>query len=196
MATLRFPFVRIRVAPDLAAIAPSLVCHLSTTTWQEVFTMRIVFYAGLVALLLTPSGTDARAQTAGSKRLGVSSVELNDVISGWSVQRQLLWQPVYNDQDEKIGKIEDIILNKERTASYAIVSIGGFLGLGSHDAAIPADQFQLKNNRLVLPGATRDQLRAMPPFDYSRMYSPESDQAKAAPGEDDNWTRAGGYSRP
>jgi hypothetical protein len=149
--------------------------------------MRVVFYAGLVALLLTPSVTDARAQTAG--------VELKDIISGWSVQRQLLWQPVYNDQDEKIGKIEDIILNKERTASYAIVSIGGFLGLGSHDAAIPAGQFQLKNDRLVLPGATKDQLRAMPRFEYARMYSPESDQART-PGEGDGWTRAGGYSRP
>jgi sporulation protein YlmC with PRC-barrel domain len=161
--------------------------------------MRVVFCAGLVALLLTASVTDARAQTAGtvgSTRLGVSIVELNEVISGWSVQRQLLWQPVYNDQGEKIGKIEDIILNKERTASYAIVSIGGFLGLGSHDAAIPAGQFQLKNDRLVLPGATKDQLRAMPPFEYSRIYSPESDQARTAPGEGGDWTRAGGYSRP
>jgi len=160
--------------------------------------MRVVFCAGLVALLLTASVTDARAQTAGtagSTRLGVSIVELNEVISGWSVQRQLLWQPVYNDQDEKIGKIEDIILSKERTASYAIVSIGGFLGLGSHDAAIPAGQFQLKNDRLVLPGATKDQLRAMPRFEYARMYSPESDQART-PGEGDGWTRAGGYSRP
>jgi PRC-barrel domain len=161
--------------------------------------MRVVFCAGLVALLLTASVTDARAQTAGtagSTRLGVSIVELNEVISGWSVQRQLLWQPVYNDQGEKIGKIEDIILNKERTASYAIVSIGGFLGLGSHDAAISAGQFQLKNDRLVLPGATKDQLRAMPPFEYSRIYSPESDQARTAPGEGGDWTRAGGYSRP
>ena len=157
--------------------------------------MRHVLYAGLVALLLTPSVTDARAQTAGSTRLGVSAVELNEVISGWSVQRQLLWRPVYNDQDEKIGKIEGIILNKQRTASYAIVSIGGFLGLGSHDAAIPAGQFQLKNDRLVLPGATKDQLRAMPPFEYSRIYSPESDQART-PGEGNDWTRAGGYSRP
>jgi PRC-barrel domain len=157
--------------------------------------MRVVFYAGLVALLLTPSVTDARAQTAGSTRLGVSIVELNEVISGWSVQRQLLWQPVYNDQDEKIGKIEDIILNKERTASYAIVSIGGFLGLGAHDAAIPAGQLQLKNDRLVLPGATKDQLRAMPRFEYARMYSSESDQVRT-PGEGNDWTRAGGYSRP
>ena len=156
--------------------------------------MRVVFYAGLVALLLTPSVTDARGQTAGTKRPGAFVVEPKDVISGWSVQRQLLWQPVYNDQDEKIGKIEDIILNKERTASYAIVSIGGFLGLGAHDAAIPASLFHMKNGRLVLPGATMDQLRTIPPFEYSRMYSPESDQAGDPEGAD--WTREGGHARP
>jgi hypothetical protein len=148
-----------------------------------------------MALLLTPSVTDARAQTAGSTTPGAFVVEHKDVISGWSVQRQLLWQPVYNDQDQKIGKIEDIILNKERTASYAIVSIGGFLGLGSHDAAIPARLFTMKDGRLVLPGASMDRLRAVPPFDYSRIYSPESDQARESP-EGENWTREGGHARP
>lgn len=75
-----------------------------------------VLHAGLVALLLTPVTAPAHAQTAGSTTLGVSVTELKDVINGWSVQRQLLGQSVYNDKDEKIGKIEDIILNKDRSA--------------------------------------------------------------------------------
>ncbi len=131
--------------------------------------MRHVLYAGLMALLLTPAATNVCAQTAGTTTtIGVSVVELNDVINGWSVQRQLLGQSVYNDKDEKIGKIEDIILNKERSASYGIVSTGGFLGIGAHDVAIPAKQLELKNARLVLPGATKETLRAMPPFEYAR----------------------------
>ena len=131
--------------------------------------MRPLLYAGLTALLLTPAATTVGAQTAGTTTsIGVSMVELNDVINGWSVQRQLLGQPVYNDKDEKIGKIEDIILNKDRSASYGIVSTGGFLGIGAHDVAIPAKQFQLNNERLVLPGASKETLRVMPPFEYAR----------------------------
>ena len=131
--------------------------------------MRHVLYAGLMALLLTPAATNVGAQTAGTTTtIGVSVVEMNDVINGWSVQRQLLGQSVYNDKEEKIGKIEDIILNKERSASYSIVSTGGFLGIGAHDVAIPAKQLELKNARLVLPGATKETLRAMPPFEYAR----------------------------
>ena len=130
--------------------------------------MRHVLYAGLMALLLTPTGTQVCAQTAGTTTIGVSVTELNDVINGWSVKRQLLDQSVYNDKDEKIGKIEDIILNKDRTASYGIVSTGGFLGIGAHDVAIPSKQLQLKGDRLVLMGATKETLRAMPPFEYAR----------------------------
>ena len=131
--------------------------------------MRHLLYAGLTALLLTPAATSLYAQTAGTTTsIGVSVVEMNDVINGWSVQRQLLGQPVYNDKDEKIGKIEDIILNKDRTASYGIVSTGGFLGIGAHDVAIPAKQLQLKNERLVLAGASKETLRALPTFEYAR----------------------------
>jgi hypothetical protein len=83
--------------------------------------------AGLVALLLTPAAIRIHAQTAGTKTLGVSVTELSNVINA---REQLLGESVYNDKAEKIGKIEDIILTKDRLASYGIVSTGGFLGLG------------------------------------------------------------------
>jgi sporulation protein YlmC with PRC-barrel domain len=131
--------------------------------------MRTLLYASLLALLLTPAPTtDVRAQTAGETKLGVTVIELNDVIKGWSARRQILGQHVYNDKNEKIGEVEDIIITPERSASYAIVSTGGFLGIGSHDVAIPAAQFKLSNDRLVLAGATKEKLRAMPPFEYGR----------------------------
>jgi sporulation protein YlmC with PRC-barrel domain len=130
--------------------------------------MRHVLYAALTALLLVPAGMHVSAQVAGTTTIGVTVAELNDVINGWSVKRQLLDQSVYNDKDEKIGKIEDVILNKDRTASYGIVSTGGFLGIGAHDVAIPSKQIQLKGDRLVLMGATKETLRAMPPFEYAR----------------------------
>jgi sporulation protein YlmC with PRC-barrel domain len=131
--------------------------------------MRNLLYASLIALLLTPAATtDARAQTAGETKLGVTVIELNDVIKGWSARRQILGQHVYNDKNEKIGEVEDIIITPERSASYAIVSTGGFLGIGSHDVAIPAAQFKLSNDRLVLAGASKEKLRAMPPFEYAR----------------------------
>jgi sporulation protein YlmC with PRC-barrel domain len=130
--------------------------------------MRRILYAGLTALLLVSAGKGAVAQTAGQTTLGVTVVELADIVKGWSAQKQLLGQSVYNDKDEKIGKIEDIIISPERSVSYAIVGSGGFLGIGSHDVAIPSSQFHMTKDRLILPGATREKVRAMPPFEYSR----------------------------
>jgi hypothetical protein len=130
--------------------------------------MRTLIYSGLLALFLAPAATGADAQTAGMTKLGVTVVELADVIKGWSVQRQILGRSVQNDKGEDIGRIEDIIITPDRAASYAIVSTGGFLGIGTHDVAIPASQFKLNNDQLTLPGATREQIKAMPPFEYAR----------------------------
>jgi len=55
----------------------------------------------------------SRAQTAGETKLGVTVVERDDIINGWSVKRQLLGQDVYNDRDEMIGKIDDIIIGRQ-----------------------------------------------------------------------------------
>jgi sporulation protein YlmC with PRC-barrel domain len=131
--------------------------------------MRNLLHAGLIALLLAPAAvTDVRAQVAGETKLGVTVTELTDVIKGWSARRQVLGENVYNDTDQKVGEVEDIIISPERSASYAIVSTGGFLGIGSHDVAIPASQFKRTDDRLVLPGATKETLRALPPFEYAR----------------------------
>lgn len=131
--------------------------------------MRQVLYGAAIAMLMAPGATGAAAQTAGETQLGVTTLELKDVIKGWSARRQLLGRDVYNDQGEKIGEIEDLIVTPERNVSYGIVSSGGFLGMGSHDVAIPAKQFQMgEKGRLVLPGATKEKLRAMPTFEYTR----------------------------
>jgi hypothetical protein len=131
--------------------------------------MRQILYGAVVVLLMAPGAIDAAAQVAGETKLGVTSVELNDVIKGWSARRQLLGQNVYNDKDEKIGEVEDVIISPEKNISYGIVSSGGFLGIGSHDVAIPASQLRMGDNgRLQLPGATKETLRAMPPFEYKR----------------------------
>ena len=75
---------------------------------------------------------------------------------------------MYNDNNEKVGKVEDIIIAPDKMVSYAIVGVGGFLGLGRHDVAIPAGQFKPEGFKLVLPGATTEVLKALPEFEYAK----------------------------
>ena len=109
----------------------------------------------------------AGAQVAGSTVVGIAAAELREVTAGWSTKRQVLGQPVYNEKSERIGAIDDIIVSPAKAVSYAIVGVGGFLGVARHDVAIAVNQLSLTDGRLVLVGASKDALQAMPSFEYS-----------------------------
>jgi sporulation protein YlmC with PRC-barrel domain len=110
----------------------------------------------------------ASAQVAGSTLLGGEYAEARAVATGWSAKRQLLGQAVYNDNNEKIGSVDDLIVSPSKDVSYAIVGAGGFLGVGKHDVAIPVSQFTESGGRIVLAGVTKDTIKAMPEFEYAQ----------------------------
>jgi len=121
----------------------------------------------MLAAFVLISPTISHAQVAGSTPLGVTVTELQAVVKGWSVKRTVLGQAVYNDKDEKVGSVDDITITPDKAVSYAIVGTGGFLGLAKHDVAIPVSQFKLVDKKLVLPGATKEALKAIPEFQYA-----------------------------
>jgi hypothetical protein len=121
----------------------------------------------------TPTQATPDAPVAGRAVLGVAVVEMDAVIAGWSVKNDMLRKNVVNDKKEKIGTISDIIIaprpdGKPPVPSFAIIGVGGFLGLARHDVAIPMEQIKLQDGNLVLAGATKDALKALPPFEYRK----------------------------
>jgi sporulation protein YlmC with PRC-barrel domain len=121
----------------------------------------------MFASIALAAPTISHAQVAGSTLIGVSVTEMRDVSKGWSAKRQIQGQPVFNDKDERVGSIDDIIIAPDKAVSYAIINAGGFTGLTKHDVAIPVSQLKLVDNKLVLAGATKEALRASPPFEYA-----------------------------
>lgn len=127
-----------------------------------------------VASAQAPAHSTAQAPAApvaGRAPLGVTVVEMEAVVIGHSAKRDLLGKTVVNDKNEKIGKVDDLIISPSKdgntpAASFAIIGVGGFLGMGKRDVAIPMEQLKLQNKQLALPGATKDTLKAMPPFVY------------------------------
>jgi sporulation protein YlmC with PRC-barrel domain len=115
--------------------------------------------------LLAPNG--APAQVAGSTVFGLDVVELRQVAIGWSAKHQILGKAVYNDKSEQIGKIDDIIIAPDRAVSYAIVGVGGFLGVARHDVAVSVSRLKVAGDKLVLAGATKEALKATPAFEYA-----------------------------
>jgi sporulation protein YlmC with PRC-barrel domain len=97
-----------------------------------------------------------------------ASPEFPDVTKSWSIKRTMLDQPVYNEMDERVGSVEDVIVTPDKALSYGIINAGGFLGLMKHNVAIPVSQFKLIDNKLVLSGATKKALQGSPEFQYPR----------------------------
>jgi sporulation protein YlmC with PRC-barrel domain len=108
------------------------------------------------------------AQVAGSTTLGVPPAEITTIAKGWSAKKQILDKSVYNDQNEKVGEVEDIIVAPDKSISYAILGVGGFLGLGEHYVTIPFNQLKAADGKFVLKGATKEALKALPKFDYAK----------------------------
>ena len=98
--------------------------------------------------------------------IGVTAEELVTVVKGWSAKKQIMGKDVYNDKNEKVGVVEDLIVAPDKAVSYAIIGAGGFLGMGKHDVAIRMNQFKLVEGKFTLPGATKEAVKAMPAFQY------------------------------
>lgn len=72
--------------------------------------------------------------------------------------------PVYNTQGEKIGKVEDIVLDKKtNNIMFAVVGFGGFLGMGEKYHPVPwsALDYSKDEDGYVVP-YTKEQLQAAP----------------------------------
>ena len=82
----------------------------------------------------------------------------------------LMRTDVYNLQDERLGRIEDLVIGGGREIAAVVVGVGGFLGIGERYAALPPSAVVLTRQpngsiRAVVD-ASRDQLRNSPEFKY------------------------------
>jgi sporulation protein YlmC with PRC-barrel domain len=115
---------------------------------------------------MAPSkATQEKAPIAGVVPLGATVIETEAVATGWRASK-LMHAEVYNDANQKIGKIDDFIVSPDGKLSMAVLDVGGFLGIGTHRVAIPVEQLGKVAPKVVLKGATKEALKALPEFRY------------------------------
>ena len=107
------------------------------------------------------------AQVAGTSTVDTTISEATQLAMGWSAKKSILGKSVYNEAGVKVGKVEDLIVSPGRNVSFLIIGAGGFVGIGRHDVAVAADHIQNQSGRLVMAGATKDSIKAMPVFQYA-----------------------------
>jgi hypothetical protein len=114
-----------------------------------------------MVLLSGPAAAQGATQT-----VEVAKVDVQKLSAGYRASK-VIGSSVLNDANEAIGKIDDLLVSTDGKAPYAVLSIGGFLGMDSHLIVVPYDSLNLIDNKIVLPGGTKDSLKMLPEFKYA-----------------------------
>jgi sporulation protein YlmC with PRC-barrel domain len=95
-------------------------------------------------------------------------VDLSVVSKGYRMSK-LIGTTVINDKNEKIGTVDDIVADKDKKLlNFAVLQVGGFLGLGGRLVVVPYDSLQIDETgqKITLPGASKDELKKLSEFNY------------------------------
>lgn len=120
----------------------------------------------LASALITPALiTPALAQGA-KQTISLTQVSTSTLATGYRSSK-IVGSAVYNDAKEDIGKIDDLIVASKDNIPFAVVSVGGFLGMGKHYVVVPASALEVVGGRIILHGATKESLKALPDYTYT-----------------------------
>jgi sporulation protein YlmC with PRC-barrel domain len=128
--------------------------HLLTRAGRQLAVAGVTAVAVAGFLALEPSRAPAQD-------VALVKVDVSVLATGYRASK-LIGSGVVNDKNEKIGNIDDLVINQDKVMA-AVLQVGGFLGIASRRVAVPYDHLQIDeaNHKIVLPGATKDELRKM-----------------------------------
>jgi len=93
-------------------------------------------------------------------------VDVVKISTGYRASK-IVGSSVVNEAGDTVGKVDEIIIGPDGKAPFVVLSVGGFLGLGDRLIALPYEQMRTDGKKIVLPGATKDSLKALPEFKYA-----------------------------
>ncbi len=127
------------------------------------------------ALGTTPAAPGATTTMPGATTPGTTMPMATPQLGGAgsvAIERQRMSQVigsrVYNERNEAIGEVEDVLLRTDAAGPLAVIQVGGFLGIGGRLVSVPLNELRwnAERERIMLPGGTREQLQGRPAFNF------------------------------
>jgi sporulation protein YlmC with PRC-barrel domain len=112
-------------------------------------------------LLVPPVWAQGAPQTVSIERVDVQK------LSAGYRSSKIVGSPVVNNANEKIGEIDDLLVEPSDKVLFAVLSVGGFLGMGEHRVVVPFHSLKITGASIMLPGGSKDALKALPEFSYT-----------------------------
>lgn len=122
---------------------------------------------GTTATGTTATGTTATGTTATGATMPTLSVDSMSLRQSRRAS-EIIGSNIYNEENNSIGEVDDLIVPQGGAAPVAVISVGGFLGIGAKLVAVPYERLthDSERNRWVLRGATKESLESLPTFSY------------------------------
>jgi PRC-barrel domain len=112
--------------------------------------------AGVAASALLATVAFAQTPTATGDRANMAPATASDSALQGSTWRtsKVVGLGVYNDNNESLGSINDLLMDKNGNIKAVVLGVGGFLGVGEHLVALPLDKIKFVNEPVAYTGAS------------------------------------------
>jgi sporulation protein YlmC with PRC-barrel domain len=111
--------------------------------------------AGLAGSALLASVAFAQTPTATTDRTSMAPATASESSfqGNWRASK-VVGLNVYNDKNESLGSINDLLTDKDGNIKAVVLGVGGFLGVGEHLVAVPFDKIKFVNQPVVFTSAS------------------------------------------
>jgi PRC-barrel domain len=127
-------------------------------------TRSITLLAGaavIMAALAGPAFSQGAPQT-----IFVFKVDEQSLATGYRTSK-VVGSTVVNAANETVGTIDDLIVTPNDKVPFAVLSVGGFLGMGTKFVVVPYSELEVHDKRMMLRNATKESLLSLPEYKYS-----------------------------
>lgn len=119
--------------------------------------------AAMIGFALLSGGVSAQGT---AQTVDLATVDVERLAAGYRVSK-VIGTSVVNDAGETIGEIDDVLVSSDGKQPYAVLSIGGFLGMGERLVVVAYDTLRFGDKTAALPGGTKEGLTMLPEFKYA-----------------------------
>jgi hypothetical protein len=119
--------------------------------------------AAMISVALVSGGAAAQGTP---QTVELVKVDVHKLAAGYRASK-VIGSNVVNDANETIGKIDDLLVSPDGKQPYAVLSIGGFLGMGTRLVVVPYETLKFADKNVILPGGTKEGLKMLPEFKYA-----------------------------
>jgi hypothetical protein len=117
----------------------------------------------MIGTILACGGANAQGAP---QSVELVKLDVQTLAAGYRASK-VIGSSVVNDAQETIGEIQDLLVSSDGKQPYAVLSIGGFLGMGSHLVVVPYESLKFADKKVTLPGGTKEGLKMLPEFKYA-----------------------------